>query len=89
MPTWHTTMPKGYDAYQSLIMFALFYMVRNILGGMGCGAENRFFGAKSDRECGLQCLLQGLTVMLRWPLMIGFAVMGIYLVNRMFPMRRL
>ncbi|MHB9035868.1 MAG: sodium:solute symporter family transporter [Armatimonadota bacterium] len=84
-PSWHTTMPKGYEAYQSLIMFSAFYLFRNILGGVGTGAESRYFAAKSDRDCGLQSLLQGVTVTLRWPLMIGFAVMGIYLVHSMYP----
>lgn len=85
LPVWHTSMPKGYEVYESLIMFALFYLLRNILGGMGNGAETRYFAAKSDRECGLQSLLQGVTVMLRWPMMIGYAVMGIYLVHRVYP----
>ena len=85
MPKWHTTMPKGYEAYESLVMFSFFYLVRNVLGGMGSGSESRFFAAKNDKECGLQCLLQGVTVMLRWPMMIGFAIMGIYLVNRTLP----
>jgi Na+/proline symporter len=82
---WHTSMPKGYEPYQMLFMFAMFYLIRNVLGGMGSGAEPRYFGARNDRECGLQSLLQGLTVMLRWPMMIGFAVMGIYLVAGNYP----
>lgn len=85
MPVLHTTMPKGYEAYQSLLMFSAFYLLRNVLGGLGTGADPRYFGAKSDRDCGLQSLLQGVTVMLRWPMMIGFAVMGIYLVQKVYP----
>jgi Na+/proline symporter len=81
----HTTMPPGYEAYQPLMMIAMFYLVRNILGGMGVGAESRYFGARDDRECGLQSLLNGIMVMFRWPLMIGFAVMGIYLVHNTYP----
>lgn len=85
MPVLHTSMPNGYEAYQSLLMFAVFYLLRNIFGGLGTGADPRYFGAKSDRDCGLQSLLQGVTVMLRWPMMIGFAVMGIYLVHKVYP----
>jgi len=85
VPKWQTTMPPGYEAYEALVMFSFFYLVRNVLGGMGSGAEPRFFAARNDRECGLQSLLQGITVMLRWPMMIGFAVMGIYLVNSTLP----
>ena len=84
-PAWHTPMPAGYEDYQPLIMIASFYLLRNVLYGMGAGAEPRYFGAKSDRDCGLQSFLQGVMVMFRWPLMIGFAVMGIYLVHSIFP----
>ena len=84
-PSWQTPMPSGYEAYQPLIMIASFYLLRTILSGMGQGAEPRYFGAKSDRECGMQSLLQGVMVMFRWPLMMGFAVMGIYFVHSAFP----
>lgn len=85
VPSWHTTMPKGYEMYESLVLFAFFYLLRNILGGMAGGAENRYFGARNDRECGLQSMLQAVTIMFRWPLMAGFAVMGVYLVSQVFP----
>ena len=84
-PAWHTPMPAGYEAYSPLIMVAAFYLLRNILGGAGTGADSRYFGAKSDRDCGLQSFQQGVMLMFRWPLMIGFAVMGIYLVHGLFP----
>jgi Na+/proline symporter len=84
-PAWRTEMPAGYEAYSPLIMVAAFYLLRNVLGGFGTGAEARFFGSKSDRDCGLQSFQQGVMLMFRWPLMIGFAVMGIYLVHSMYP----
>ena len=84
-PAWRTEMPAGYEAYSPLIMVAVFYLLRNVLGGFGTGAEPRYFGAKSDRDCGLQSFQQGVMLMFRWPLMIGFAVMGIYLVHSMYP----
>ena len=84
-PAWKVTMPKGYEAYQSLIMAAFFYFLRNILGGMATGAESRFFAARSTREASLQCLLQALTIMFRWPLMIGFAILGIFWVSQYVP----
>lgn len=85
VPSWHTTMPKGYEAYESIVFVALFYLLRNILGGLGTGAESRFFAARNSREASLQCMMQGLTVMFRWPLMMAFAIMGIFLVARMLP----
>lgn len=84
-PQFHTTMPRGYEMYQSLFMFAAFYLLRNVIGGFGTGADSRYFGARSDRECGLQSMFQGLMIAFRWPLMISIAVLGLILVDRFFP----
>lgn len=80
-PAWETAMPPGYEPYRLLTLFAVFYLFRNVLGGMGTGAEQRYFAAKSDRDCGLQTLLQGAMVALRWPMMMAFAVLGIFYVD--------
>ncbi|MBU3666459.1 MAG: sodium:solute symporter [Chthoniobacterales bacterium] len=85
LPAWHVPMPEGYDAYELLILVAGFYLLRNVIGGLGQGAEPRFFAARNDRECGLQCLLQGVTVAFRWPMMMAFAILGIYLVASSLP----
>ncbi|MBP5718992.1 MAG: sodium:solute symporter, partial [Abditibacteriota bacterium] len=77
----YTTMPKGYEAYQNLFMFACFYLVRSLLDGSAGGAESRYFGARSDADCAKQSLFQAFTVSFRWPMMMAFAVMGIYLVH--------
>ena len=84
-PAWETSMPAGYEPYRLLLLFAAFYLFRNVLGGMGSGAEQRFFAARSDRDCGLQALLQGLMVSLRWPMMMAIAVIGILYVDRIVP----
>ncbi len=84
-PHWHTTMPAGYGAYQSLALFAIFYLVRNVLSGMGEGDDQRFFGARNERECGILTFFWTWLMMFRWPMMIGFAVLGLYLANDMFP----
>ena len=81
----HTDMPAGYKQYEPLFLMTMCYLFRNVLGGLGSGSETRYFAARNDRECGLQSFLQGLMVMFRWPLMIGFAVMGIYLVQSLYP----
>jgi SSS family solute:Na+ symporter len=85
IPSWNVSMPEGYKAYEMLIMVAGFYLLRTVLGGMSGGAEPRFFAARNDRECGLQCLVQLGSISFRWPLMLGFAVLGIFLVARLFP----
>lgn len=84
-PAWHVDMPKGYEIYQSLIMAAFFYLLRNVLGGMGTGTESRFFASRNAREASMQCLLQGLTLSFRWPLMISLAILGLLLVDRILP----
>ncbi len=84
-PVWYTPMPSGYEAYSPLIMMMAFYFVRHFLGGLSTGGEARYFGARSDRDCGLQSFQQGVMISFRWPLMIGFAVLGIYLVHRLYP----
>jgi len=85
VPHWRTTMPAGYEAYRSLALFAIFYLVRNVLSGMGEGDDQRFFGARSERECGLLTFFWTWLMMFRWPMMIGFAVLGLYLADAMFP----
>ena len=85
MPKWKTEMPTGYGDYELLIFIAFFYLLRTVLYGPGTGDENRYFGAKSDRDCGLQSMLQGVTVAFRWPMMMGFAIMGLFLVSNLFP----
>jgi Na+/proline symporter len=84
-PMAHVDMPKGYEAYEALLMATAFYFLRSVLGGLGSGAETRFFAARNTREASLQCLLQGVTIMFRWPLMISFAILGIVLVAKILP----
>ena len=81
----HTTMPKGYELYKDLGMFAIFYVFRNLFYGMGTGDDPKFFGAKNDRECGTLAFVWTFFMMFRWPMMIGFAVLGLFLVNDLFP----
>lgn len=84
-PSWQVDVPPGYEAYKYLVISAMFYLLRNVFGGLASGAEPRFFASKNSREASMQCLLQGFTVMFRWPLMIGIAILGIFLVARVLP----
>ncbi len=85
LPSINTEMPKGYKNYENLAMFAIFYLLRNVLTGMATGNDPRYFGARNERECGTLTLLWTNLMMFRWPMMIGFAVIGIYLINGLFP----
>lgn len=85
LPAWKVSMPKGYEPYRLLIVFAMFYLVRNIIGGLGSGAEPKYFGARSDRDCGKLSILVSWLIMIRWPMMMGLAVLGIFMVDRLYP----
>jgi len=85
IPHWQTHMPAGYEAYKHLVLFAMFYLMRRLVGGLGTGGDPRFFGARSDRDCGVLAFLWTWMMTFRWPLMISFAVLGIFLVNDFFP----
>jgi hypothetical protein len=85
IPKWKTTMPAGYENYSLLWIVGGFYMLKTIIQGMGTGADPKYFGARSDRECGLLSFFCGWLMMLRWPLMLGFAILGLFLVKDLFP----
>ena len=82
---WHTSMPPGYEMYKYLALYAGFYLLRNLLGSMGTGADPRYFGARSDRDCGLLTAWWTFLLMFRWPMMMGMAVLGLFAVNDLFP----
>jgi SSS family solute:Na+ symporter len=86
VPNWDVDMPKGYGQFHLLFAFAFLALFKNILGGMGMsGADPRYFGARSERECGLLSFFWTWLMTFRWPMMMGFAVMGLFLVNELFP----
>ncbi|RKY08491.1 MAG: sodium:solute symporter [Planctomycetota bacterium] len=82
---WKTTMPAGYEAYSNLTLFAIFYLFRNVFAGMGSGGEPIYFAARSDRECGTLSFLRGTLITFRWPMMISFAILGLFMVKEIFP----
>lgn len=85
MPSLNTHMPQGYEAFQHLTLFMVFYLMRNLLGGMGMGDDPKFFGARNERECGKLSFLWTVTLMFRWPMVMGFAVLGLFMVHDLFP----
>ncbi len=82
---WNTTMPKGYEVYQHLVLFVFFYFLRSFVGGVAEGADPKYFGARNERESNILTFMWITLMMVRWPMMIGFAVLGLYLVNDLFP----
>ncbi|MCD6392152.1 MAG: sodium:solute symporter [Planctomycetes bacterium] len=86
IPNWKTSMPEGYKGFEYLAIAMLIYFFRTFLGGMGqCGQDPKYFGARNDRECGTLTFLWTWLMMFRWPMMMGFAILGIFLVQKNFP----
>jgi len=85
VPSWYTSMPKGYEGYRYLTIFAIFYLFKEMFRGLASGGDPKYFGARNDRECGTLSFLWGWMMMFRWPLIMGFAVLGIFMVKDMFP----
>jgi len=81
----HAKMPDGYKQYELMGVIASFYLLRAVFNGMGMGDDPKYFGAKNDRECGTLSFMWVCLMMFRWPLMMSFTVLGIFLVRDFFP----
>lgn len=78
-------MPKGYEAYHALFMFTIFLLLRNLIMGFGTGDDPQYFAAKNERECSkVACFWMTLSTF-RWPMMISYAILGIFIVKDLFP----
>ena len=93
-PDWASSLPSiktellpGFEIYEYLLMFAMFYLFNNILIGMGSGGSQVFYGAKNDRECGLLSVIWTVVMTARWFIMMAIVIFGIYLVKDFFPDR--
>lgn len=84
-PTTHADLLKGYEAQEALLTFALFYLFKNLFFSTGTGDDPKFFGAKSDADVAKMSFLWVCVMAIRWPLMIAFAILGLFLVGSMFP----
>lgn len=84
-PHWKTEMPAGYEVYSPLMLVGAYFLFKIMFTGLGAGADPKSFGAKNDRECGLLNFTCGWLMALRWPLMMGFAMLGLLLVKDLFP----
>lgn len=86
LPSWHVQMPDDpeYKFFQFLIIAMGFYMVQQAISGLASGSDQKYFAARSDKECGKLNLLVSVLISVRWPMMIGLAVLGISIVNEYF-----
>ena len=84
-PRLKRTAPAGYERYESLLLFATIYLFRNLIFGLGCGDDPKYFGARSDADCSKFSLLWTSLLSIRWPALMAVAVLGITLVNTLIP----
>ena len=78
-------MPRAYEMYECLLMFTMFLVLKNIVSGFGGGFEPHYFAARNERECGKLTCLWACLMSSRWWMMMGFAVLGLFLVKEKFP----
>lgn len=83
--SWFTKMPDEFAAYQYLTLFAGLYLLRQMAGGMAAGDDPKYFGARNDRECGMLTFMWTSLMTIRWPLMMGLAILGLTLIDGLFP----
>lgn len=85
LPVW-TEMPKAYEAFNQLALAVFYYSFYTILLGLSSsGGKPVYMGARNDRECSKLTITWILTSTIRWPLIMGFVIMGAYLVSRTLP----
>lgn len=89
LPSWNIEFPQntddsGYGSYKTLGLFILFCILTQTIYGSTSGADQKYFASKTDKEVGKLNLLIGFMIAVRWPMMIGLAVLGLFLVNDMF-----
>lgn len=84
-PQTATHMPVGYEMYESLFMFVVFLVLRNIVTGLGTGNTPQYFAAKSERDCGKIAAVWPTLLSFRWFMMISYAILGLYLIQDIFP----
>jgi Na+/proline symporter len=82
-PSWKMEFPPGYESYNSFGILMMFWSLRIFLEGFGGPlipyASQRFFAAKDDRDASLTTGSSLLLFVIRWPLIIGVAVLGLSL----------
>ncbi len=75
---------KGLGEYEFFIAFLLAWVAKGLLEGLGGSGGSaymaqRFYAARSDRECQKVGMLWIALFAFRWPMALGFAILGIAL----------
>ncbi|MDX2197564.1 MAG: sodium:solute symporter [Phycisphaerae bacterium] len=84
-PAWHIDPKPGYEGLRYLGLAIALYSMKTLIDGFsGAGGymAQRYFAAASDKECALASLWWIVLMAARWPLMMGIAVLGFTLKDR-------
>ncbi|MEI8205447.1 MAG: hypothetical protein WCG03_01060 [Kiritimatiellales bacterium] len=85
LPVW-TEMPKAYEAFEQMALAVLYYSIFTIFFGMSSsGGKPVYLGARNDRECSKLTITWILTSSIRWPLIMGFVILGAHMISRSLP----
>lgn len=84
LPLIKAKMPVGYEAYQYVILFASFSLLNNVIFGTSYGGDSKQLACKTDKDCSRMTIMWIVTLAIRWPLMIAFVVLGMFVVKEMF-----
>ena len=80
-PSWQMTFPPGYEAYDAFGFLLVFWVLRIFMEGFGGPlvpySSQRFFAARDGREASLTTGFSMALFVVRWPLIIGVAVLGL------------
>ena len=79
-----TANGSEYDVFRFLGLAMGFFLVQQTVFGLASGADPKYFASRSDKDVGKLNLLIGWMIAIRWPMMIGLAVLGLFLVNDTF-----
>ena len=81
MSSWQFQMPEGYKSMESLGPLLVVWLIANIMQGFAtpfdAWTSQRFYAAKSERESSLVAFQWIVLFSLRFPLMLGFAVLAL------------
>ncbi|MBW2455954.1 MAG: sodium:solute symporter, partial [Deltaproteobacteria bacterium] len=82
-PSWTMDFPAGYEAYNAFGFLLIFWILRIFLEGFGGPlipyASQRFFAARNDKDAALTTGSSLLFFVIRWPLIVGVAILGLSL----------
>lgn len=80
-PSWTMEFPRGYESYNMFGTLLSFWTLRIFLEGFGGPlipyATQRFFAAKDDRDASLTTGTALALFVVRWPLIVGVALLGL------------